>query len=172
MNNKTKNLVLESIFLALGLIFPYFFHMVGMMGPVFLPMHIPVLLCGFILGARYGLIVGFITPFLNSLLTGMPPMYPSAVSMAFELAVYGFVSGYLYRNKKINVLISLIIAMLIGRVVAGLANYILFFATGKQYLLNMFLTSSFVKAVWGIVIQIVLIPIIIKYLDKSKRLVM
>ncbi|WDC85415.1 hypothetical protein PL321_08820 [Caloramator sp. mosi_1] len=60
---KDKKLVLASLFLALGLLIPSIFHMSGLPGNVFLPMHIPVLLCGFILGERYGALIGFITPF-------------------------------------------------------------------------------------------------------------
>ena len=169
MNTKTNDMVKASLFLALGLIVPYIFHATGIPGTVFLPMHIPVLLCGFILGSRYGLIIGFITPFLNSLLLGMPPMYPAAVSMAFELATYGLVAGYFYKKRKYNIYVSLIISMLLGRVVSGIANYILYTARGKSYAFEIFLTSAFVKPVWGIIIQIVLIPIIVKALEKSNR---
>jgi thiamine transporter ThiT len=82
MNIKTKDLVKAALFLALGIILPYIFHMEGGMGgQMFLPMHIPVLLCGFILGERYGLLVGILTPVLNSVITGMPPIYPVALAM-------------------------------------------------------------------------------------------
>lgn len=75
-------------------------------------MHLPILLCGFILGPQIGMIIGLITPLLNSTLTGMPPMYPTAVSMMFELAAYGFAAGFLYKNKEINIWGSLMITML------------------------------------------------------------
>lgn len=168
MNTKTNDMVKASLFLALGLIVPYIFHVTGIPGTVFLPMHIPVLLCGFILGSKYGIVIGFITPFLNSLLSGMPPMYP-AISMAFELATYGFVAGYFYKKKEANIYVSLIISMLLGRVVSGVANYILLTTGGKSYAFKIFLTSAFVKPVWGIIIQIVLIPIIVKALENNTR---
>jgi len=167
MNSKTRELVQAALFLAIGLIVPYIFHTTGIPGQVFLPMHIPVLLCGFMLGGRYGLIVGFITPFLNSLLTGMPPMYPGAVAMAFELATYGFVAGYMYKKRKDNLIISLIISMIAGRIVLGIANYILFFIVGNKYLLSIFIASSFVKPIWGIIIQLILIPVIMKFLKNQ-----
>jgi hypothetical protein len=56
--------------------------------------------------------------------------------------------------------------MLLGRVVSGAANYVLLAMTGKSYMLAAFITSSFVTPVWGIVIQIVLIPIIVKPINK------
>jgi uncharacterized membrane protein len=168
MKVKTNNMVKASLFLALGLIFPYIFHLTGMMGTMFLPMHIPVLLCGLILGSRYGLIIGLITPFLNSVLTGMPPMYPTGISMALELATYGFVAGFLYKKNDSNVFISLIGAMILGRFVSGVANFILLTIGGKSFVFKMFLTSSFVTCIPGIVIQLILIPIVIKVLENTK----
>jgi len=168
MRVKTSEMVKASLFLALGLIFPYIFHLTGMAGPIFLPMHIPVLLCACILGAEYGLIIGVITPFLNSVLTGMPPIYPTGISMVLELATYGFVAGVLYKKKNINIFISLILSMILGRFVSGAANYILLTVGGKGFVLKMFLTSSFVTAVPGIIIQLIMIPIIVKVLENTK----
>ncbi len=169
MKVKTNEMVKASLFIALGLILPFAFHRIGMGGPIFLPMHIPVLLCGFILGERYGAIVGFITPFLNSVLTGMPPIYPIAVAMALELTAYGFITGYLYKKKNVNLIISLIISMLIGRLISGIANYILLSMAGKPYALKMFITASFVKPIWGIIIQLILIPIVVKTVEKYQK---
>lgn len=170
MKIKTNELVKAALFLALGLILPYVFHITGgMAGQMLLPMHIPVLLCGFVLGERYGLIVGVLTPLLNAVFTGMPPIYPTAVAMMLELGTYGFASGYLYKNKRANVFVSLIIAMLLGRFVSGIANFILLSMAGKSYMFAAFLTSSFVTPIWGIIIQIILIPIIVRAINKYMK---
>lgn len=166
MKFTTKDMVKASIFLALGLLIPYVFHLTGLPGPIFLPMHIPVLLCGFLMGPQYGLMIGFITPLLNAFLTGMPPLYPVGISMAFELATYGFTAGWLYKNRRMNVFVSLIAAMLLGRVIAGTANYIILGFAGKKYVFQMFLMSAFVKAIWGIIIQLALIPVTVKAIEK------
>lgn len=163
---ETKNLVRGAFFLALGLLVPYVFHLFKLAGPVFLPMHIPVLLAGFILGSKYGLMIGFICPLLNSVLTGMPPLFPVALGMAFELATYGFISGYLYKDKKANVFVSLVSAMIAGRFILAIANIILLDLAGKKFILSAFLTSSFVTGLWGIIIQLILIPIIIGIYEK------
>jgi uncharacterized membrane protein len=84
---------MAGLFLALGLVMPFLTGQIPSLGNKLLPMHIPVLLCGFVCGGPTGLIVGFILPILRSVLFSMPPMYPMAMSMAFELAVYGFVQG-------------------------------------------------------------------------------
>ena len=171
MNINTKELVKSGLFLALGLILPYIFHFTGMPGDILLPMHIPVLLCGFILGERYGLLIGFITPLLNSVITGMPPIYPVAISMAFELAAYGWLSGYLFRKKACNLYLSLIIAMIFGRFISGLANYLLLGFAGKTFALKLFMINAFVKPIWGIIIQIIIIPIMVKSIVKNDKVV-
>lgn len=171
MESNTKELVKGGLFLALGLILPYIFHFTGMPGNMLLPMHIPVLLCGFILGERYGLIIGFITPLINSVLTGMPPIYPTAISMAFELACYGWLSGYLFRKKSWNIYLCLILAMIFGRLISGFANYVLLGFVGKPFVLKLFMISTFVKPVWGILIQIIIIPIIVKAIEKNSKVV-
>lgn len=167
MKSSTNILVKEGLFLALGMIIPYIFHATGIPGTIFLPMHIPVLLCGLILGSKYGLIIGLLTPILNSIFTGMPPMYPVAISMALELGAYGFFSGLLYREKKQNIYVALISSMLLGRVISGIANFLLLTAKGGSFVLAGFLTSSFVTAFWGIIIQLVLIPFLVKALEKT-----
>lgn len=170
MNVKTNTMVKMGLFLALGLILPYIFHVTGIAGPVFLPMHIPILLCAFILGEKYGLILGIITPFLNSMLTGMPPIYPTAICMALELGTYGFVAGYLYKKKDVNLILALIISMVLGRVISGIANYALLTVGGSAFVLKMFLMATFVKALPGIIIQVILIPIMVKLLESVKGL--
>ena len=46
-----KNLVLSAMFLAIGLVLPFFIGQIPAIGKMLLPMHIPVLLCGLICGA-------------------------------------------------------------------------------------------------------------------------
>ncbi|MEG2259926.1 MAG: ECF transporter S component, partial [Oscillospiraceae bacterium] len=55
---KTKNLVISALCIALGVILPIAFHAIPNAGSIFLPMHIPVLLCGLICGPIYGLVCG------------------------------------------------------------------------------------------------------------------
>ncbi|KAJ51286.1 thiamine transporter ThiT [Clostridium tetanomorphum] len=167
----TKDLVKASLFLALGLIIPYIFHLTGIAGNILLPMHIPVLLCGFISGERCGLIIGFITPIMNSVLTGMPPIYPTAISMAFELAAYGWIAGYTFRKKNYNIYTSLVLSMIIGRFISGFANYMFLTFGGKMFILKIFMINAFVKPIWGILIQLVIIPIIVKILERNNKVV-
>ena len=119
-----KKSIITAVCIALCYVVPLLFHGVQNAGRVFLPMHLPVFLCGLICGWQYGLLCGLAGPALSSLLTSMPPaaMLPS---MMLELAVYGCVSGLMMRfirtkNTYADLYISLIAALLCGRVVAGL----------------------------------------------------
>ena len=93
MKVSTKSLTLSAMLLALALVLPFLTGQIPEIGSMLLPMHIPVLLCGFLCGWQWGLIVGFIAPLLRSVLFGMPPMVNVAIPMAFELAAYGAFAG-------------------------------------------------------------------------------
>ena len=166
-----KKLVLAGMFLALGMILPFITGQVPQIGNMLCPMHIPVLLCGFICGWQYGLVVGFITPLLRSFMFGMPPVYPTAIVMAFELMTYGFLSGFLYEHSRWQCVKALyrcqILAMLGGRVVWGVAQMILLGFNGSGFTLQMFLAGAFLNALPGIVLQLVLIPSIMISLNKA-----
>ena len=99
MKNKTRNLVITALMIAAGVILPMAFHGVPNAGKVFLPMHIPVLLCGMVTGPVFGLAAGIITPIVSSLATGMPAaaMLPQ---MICELGVYGLMTGLLSRKVR------------------------------------------------------------------------
>ena len=97
---KTKKMILASFFIAAGLILPIIFHSVNLSGSIFSPMHLPVMIGGFILGPSYGAIIGFFTPILSSILTGMPPFMPVMPMMALELLGYGFMTGLLFTKTK------------------------------------------------------------------------
>ncbi len=172
---KTKKLVinisLSGMFLALAYVMPFLTGQIPEIGKMLCPMHIPVLLCGFICGAPYGLVVGAIAPLLRSLTLGMPP-FLTAVTMAFELATYGLIAGLLYNalsKKRINIYISLVGAMVIGRIVEGFASCCIYLLGFKAdpYTFATFWTSTVVNAIPGIIAQIVLVPIVVMLLEKS-----
>ena len=169
----TKELVLAGLFLAIGLLLPFLTGQIPEIGSMLLPMHLPVLICGLVIGWKYGLAVGFILPLLRNLLFGMPPLFPVGIAMAFELAAYGVVIGLLYsRFKKQGVkalYISLIGAMLAGRVVWGIVQAILLGMTGSSLTVGVFMASAFLNAIPGIIAQIVLVPILVMIAEKLNK---
>lgn len=162
---KTKNLITTALCMALGLLLPSAFHLIGA-GTVFLPMHIPVLVCGMLCGWQYGAACGVIVPLLSSVLTGMPPIFPVAPAMMFELCAYGCLTGLFYRRFKFNIYLSLVLAMVGGRVVSGIANAIFMGVAGNPYGFSAFLSGAFVTALPGIVLQLVFVPILVMALQK------
>ncbi|OZV11469.1 ECF transporter S component [Tissierella sp. P1] len=161
-NKMIKSLVLSGVFIATGLVLPMAFHAIGGAGPVFLPMHIPVLIAGFFLELPFAAAVGILTPLLSSLLTGMPPFFPVLPYMILELATYGAIVSLLYRKSKVNVCMSLIISMICGRIMAGAAVWVL--ATIFMVQLPspvVFVQGAIIKGIPGIIIQLILIPSIV-----------
>lgn len=168
--SKTKKMVLAAFFIALGLVLPFLTGQLKQVGSMLLPMHLPILLCGFVCGPAYGLIAGFITPLLRSVLFSMPPIY-QAIAMAFELAVYGLVVGFMNRllakRGLGGIYASLLTAMVLGRVVWGIVRYVQTMGSGDAFTASMFLSGAVLTAIPGILLQLVLIPIIVSYLKKG-----
>ena len=169
--NNLLKMVLAALLLALAYVMPFLTGQIPEIGSMLCPLHIPVLLCGFICGWPWGLAVGFIAPLFRSLTLGMPPFFPTAVCMAFELAAYGGIAGWMHKvlpHKKPFIYCSLLTAMLIGRLVWGAAMFVCMGMNGESFTFAAFLAGAFINAVPGIIIQIVLIPILVMILDNPK----
>ena len=164
-------MTLSALFLALAFVMPFLTGQIPEFGAMLCPLHIPVLLCGFICGWPWGLAVGFIAPLLRSLTLGMPPLFPTAVCMCFELAAYGFVAGLMHKilpRKKPYIYCSLLTAMIIGRLIWGVAMYICMGLSGNSFTFAAFLAGAFTNAIPGIVLQIILVPILVMVVDNPK----
>ena len=156
-----SKMILSGLFLALGLILPFLTGQIQQFGSMLLPMHIPVLLCGFVCGPFWGMAVGFVTPVLRSVLFGMPPLFPIALTMALELAAYGILTGLLgsiFSKGKQGIYTALILAMVGGRVVWGLAAGVFYGMAGIPFNWSVFIAGSFFGAWPGILVQLILIP--------------
>lgn len=170
MRNETNKIVLTSLFIAIGVILPTVF-INQQIAAMFSPMHIPVIICGFLLGWKYGLLAGLITPILRSIIFTMPPLIPIALAMSFELGTYGLIAGLLYNVLPIKLIIvkiyiSLLSAMILGRLMFGLVMTIYFSMQNNIYTFKAFISATVIIAIPGIILQLILIPILILYLDK------
>ena len=167
-----RSLITAAVCLALCMILPIITGHLQAIGNALSPMHIPVLLCGFLCGPWYGLAVGFIAPLMRSFLFGMPPLFPTAVAMSFELAAYGLLTGVLYRalpKNKGMIYVALIASMLGGRIVWGIVRVILSGVSGSSFTWAAFFAGAFTNAIPGIILHIVLIPPIVMALEKTYR---
>ncbi|HOB82267.1 MAG TPA: ECF transporter S component [Peptococcaceae bacterium] len=158
----SHRIVLSGLLVCIGLLLPYFTaHAFGVPGTVLLPMHIPVFLMGLLCGPAYGAIGGLLTPFLSSFLTGMPSFFPMLPIMMGELFIYGLVSGFLYQKVRIPLYPSMLIAMFCGRLAYGLLfTFLLMLNNGVLQALSV--TAAFMKGLPGIVLQLLLVPAVVK----------
>ena len=178
-NNKYLKTVIAAMCIALGLVLPFLTGQIHAVGNMLCPMHIPVLIAGFLLGPKYGGIVGAITPIFRSFIFAMPVMYPGAIAMAFELATYAIVAGILHdvfrkafkdklkgKTKHYVVLyLSLAISMIAGRVVYGIVRYAMLGIVGTEFNITMWISIEFINAWPGIVLQFVVIPPLVRWLQ-------
>ena len=164
-----KKLTLASVCIALCVVLPIAFHSIPDGGSIFLPMHIPVLICGMLCGWPYGLVCGLMGPLLSSAITGMPPaaMLPA---MMVECGTYGMVSGLMLKVVRTgktygDLYIALVTAMIAGRVLSGIAKALIFM---PGISMTAWITASFITALPGILIQLVFLPSVVLTLMKAK----
>ena len=191
---RIRKLTYGGLLLAIGIVLPQVFHLTGgpASGATFLPMHIPVLIAGLLLGPMYGLILGVVTPVCSFLITTMP-VAARLPFMIVELAIYGWVSGLLYHTSGLSRLrlpgrfrdgegdrsgpriqerlaglyISLILAMIAGRVVYAASLLIMGRLFGLEKADPAAVLTAVATGILGIIIQIVVIPPIIFALQKG-----
>lgn len=151
--------------IALAVILPQIAHLaVGeQAGIKLLPMYLPVLLGGCVLGTKWGLAIGLLSPIASYIITSITaaPM-PTLIRLPFmmaELAVFAAVAGS-FSNKitehKLLIFPSVILAQLCGR-----ATFLISVTVFQRFLpftasdaLNQ-IKSGFA----GIALQIIIVPI-------------
>lgn len=156
--------------LALCMVLPFFTGQIQEIGNMLCPMHLPVLLCGFICGPAYAAAVGAVAPLLRFALAGMPKLFPTGLAMCAELAAYGLLSGFLHRRlpgKTAGLYAALLGAMLGGRICWGAVMALLMGVSGGAFTWSAFMAGAFLNAVPGIIVQIVLIPVIVLALERA-----
>lgn len=163
------------IAVAAAVALPQLFHALGAasnagtgLGEALLPMHLAILLLGLLAGPVAGFIAGAASPLISYGLSGMPSaaMLPF---MVIELAAYGFFIGLLNRTK-LPVIVKLLIAQVSGRALRALAILTAFYGFGSTAVLPSVILSSVVTGLFGILLQLVLIPLVMFWAEnKSKK---
>ena len=170
-------LMISSCFLALALVLPLLTGQIKQIGNMLCPMHLPVLLCGYLCGPVWGMVVGLVAPLLRFVIFGMPLIMPSGLGMAAELATYGLTVGLLRywlrplaakgrSGVVLSCYISLVSAMVTGRLVWGLARYLLSGLSGSAFPLSAFWAGAVLNAIPGIVLQLILFPLAVPALSR------
>ncbi|MQY61317.1 ECF transporter S component [bacterium] len=167
MKYSGRDLLLGGLFLALALVLPFFFHAVGL-GSVFLPMFYPIIIAGFLVAFPVAVVVGFISPLTSSLLTGMPPLFPPiAFIMMAEGVVLAGIPALLYQKSKIKVLPTLIITIFAERLV--LLAAVVLSAKWLDLPEGVLGLASLLRGLPGIIIIFIIIPPLIKKLERKMR---
>ena len=163
-------IIVSAFFLDLAFVLPFATGQIPQIGNMLCPMHLPVMMCGYLCGPVWGAVVGLVAPILRGLLVGQPmPIIPRGIAMAAELCAYGLSVGLLghwlrgaaSRNQKTAMAaayLSLVGSMVFGRVVWGLTQYGLAVAMNSAFLWADFWTRGVVNAVPGIILQLILFP--------------
>ncbi|MDR0425781.1 MAG: ECF transporter S component [Clostridiales bacterium] len=152
------------VLIALSVMLPQVFHMVGgaNAGRAFLPMHIPVLIAGLLLGAPWGVAAGLLSPLVSHAISGMPAAAILPVMMP-ELGFYGAVAGA-FRGKT-NRFFALAAALTLGRLL--LAAFLLVSAlSGGTFPLPEYVWSALLEGLPGIVLQLAVLPFLTAWLER------
>jgi len=157
-SGRPSQIALASIVMATGVLLPIFFHQVGL-GPVFLPMFLPISLGAFFLRPAWAFAVGFFTPIVSSLATGMPPwMPPVAPVLCGELSIFSVAISLLYR-AGLQPLLALGLALLLNRLL------LLVIATALAPLLGLPPSFTGISAVIfglpGVLLMLIVVPIVL-----------
>ncbi len=163
----TVKTIVSASLIALVVVLPQLVHVVAGAsgGMTWLPMYLPVLLAGCLLGTWWGLGVGVLSPVVSFLITsiaGNPmPVLARLPFMIVELAVFAGVSGIFSKKIMKNDWIAFPAVLLAA--VCGRAVFIALVAIFQS------VSSLSVALVWsqiqsgliGLVLQAVLVPIIV-----------
>ena len=145
---------------------PQFFHWLGIVsgagkapGVAFSPMHLPIIIVGFLAGPYAGAISGLLGPVVAHYMSGMPTAAQLPFMMV-ELAGYGLSAGLL-RYIRLPLVVKTVIALVAGRVFRMIACIIAFYLLGNEKMRPLGIWMSIPRVLPGIVLQLVLIPLIV-----------
>jgi len=187
----TGTLTGTALLLALGVVLPIVFHAIPLGGRIFLPMHLPTFVAGLVMGPVAGLVVGAGSPILSALLTGRPTVF-YMIPMILELATYGLVSGLLRprfsalfgrretlvevapapdasRAPWAAVTLALLGAMIAGRVV-WVATVVWLAPVIGLTARTIAMAAGAIGAGWiGMIIQLALIPAVVRAIERVRK---
>lgn len=159
--------LLSAGLIALAVVLPQIMHLaLGRPGGVkWLPMYLPVLIGGCLLGTKWGFAVGVLSPMVSFMITsimGNPmPMAARLPFMMAELAVFAVISGLFTKKISENGLWAfpaVIAAQLVGR--ASFLGLVAVFQSRTPFNVSM-IWSQIQTGVTGLLAQAILVPVII-----------
>lgn len=160
-----RQIPLVALFSALAIIFPQFFHFLGL-GSVFLPMFIPVMVGSMFLTWRFVILLAILSPTVSWLITGMPPIAPPILPLLIlELAVVGLTITFLRVQTSLTVWIILLIAIIADRLV--LFFLVLFIAPLFDITHPLFSIAMVAAGFPGVILQLLTVPFTVYLIEKK-----
>jgi len=147
---------------------PWFFHWIPGAGPVFLPMHLPVVIAGLLVSPVVSGAVGLVVPLVSSLLTHMPPT-PTAILMAPQLALLGMTAGLLWRHVGLNVYLSVVGAVIVAQLIYAAELALFGRILGLPFGGKAYLTVGALRGLPGMAIQLVVAPAVLAIVGRRQR---
>ena len=163
MKTRTQQITLIALMISLCIIVPILFHYIGA-GAILLPMFLPIMLAGFLIEFPFAILVGLLGPWISALITGMPPLFPTALIMSVEGFTAAAIVSYLYHKKELSFWICLISGILMERVSLVIMGFIIAPLLGLPG--ELFSIYKLTESLPGVLLQLILIPIILKMLWK------
>ncbi len=148
--------------LAVGL--PQIVHIIGgaQAGSVWMPMYLPVVLAGCLLGWHWGLLVGVLSPIVSFGITSLAaasamPALERLPYMTLELAAFGAVSGAFVPLMKKNVCAAF--PAVLAAQVAGRSAYVVYnLIAGRSFAS---LIASAQTGLVGLYLQLIIVPLVV-----------
>ena len=170
MKLTVKSLVSLGI-IALAVALPQLVHLIlGAPGGVqWLPMYLPVLLGGCLLGTVWGLGVGILSPLVSFLITlaaGNPmPALARLPFMICELAVFGAISGLFSKKIALNSWLAFPAVLLAAVAGRGIFMLLVVIFQSVSSLTPALVWSQIQAGLLGLVLQAVIVPFVVMGLN-------
>ena len=160
-----RQIPLVALFSALGILFPQFFHFLGL-GPAFLPMFIPIMVGSMFLSWRFVILLVVLSPTVSWVFTGMPPIAPPILPVLIvEFAVAGLLISTLRLRTSFPVWIILLLAISADRIILFMMVSII----GPLFEIThpMFSITLVISGFPGIILQIITVPFTVYLIEKK-----
>jgi hypothetical protein len=162
-----RDLAFGGLFGAAALLLPVVFHALQL-GRAFMPMYLPLVALGFLVGPRVAATKAVAVPLLSAAVTGMPPLYPPiAPVMALELGLMAGCIALLCRHRPaVNPWLVLVPVLAAGRML----NVALMYAAARlldlpaQFVAGL----SFVAGWPGIVLMLAVVPPLVRVVRRGR----
>lgn len=155
-----ERIIFNIVLIVFGIVLSMMINVFKGLYGIILPIHIPVIIAGLLLGPISGISVAVFTPILSNIFCGFPHI-EELFFIIFELFCYGCIAGFL-KNKNINTYIILIILFILARVIYFGGMWFLGNIINVGYISIKSIIKIIIEQIPGMILQIIVIPPLLK----------